>query len=88
MPNVTVIGTAEDARSEYECLRRGPPDRVLPTLAADDVVHAAGAPALVDAVAQAAMAAGARFHADPFEDAGAQHGADWLARAFGWLKTG
>jgi 3-phenylpropionate/trans-cinnamate dioxygenase ferredoxin reductase subunit len=87
MPNVTVIGTADDAQSEYECLRRGPPDRCLPPLTREDVVHAAGSPALVDSVSQSAMAVGARFHADPFEDA-AQQDDDWLARAFGWLKTG
>ncbi len=87
MPNVAVVGTAEDTQSEYACLRRGTPAQHLPVLTGEDVVHAAGAPALVEAVSQAAMAAGARFFADPFEDA-AHVQEDWLARAFGWLKTG
>jgi hypothetical protein len=47
-------------------VRHGRPTAWLPTLRADDCVHVAGAPAMVESVMDLAEAAGAACHADPF----------------------
>ncbi|MGH6767505.1 MAG: 2Fe-2S iron-sulfur cluster-binding protein [Xanthobacteraceae bacterium] len=51
---------------EVPDIRRGRPTAWLPTLRADDCVHVAGAPAMVESVMDLAEAAGAACHADPF----------------------
>jgi 3-phenylpropionate/trans-cinnamate dioxygenase ferredoxin reductase subunit len=59
----------------------------IPALDASDVLYAAGAPALVDAVAALAVKAGASFYADPFDSQNeVQDG--WLQSAKAWLLTG
>lgn len=47
----------------------GSPADYLPRLAPDDIVYAAGAPGLVQAVSEIARTAGATCHADPFQPA-------------------
>jgi 3-phenylpropionate/trans-cinnamate dioxygenase ferredoxin reductase subunit len=47
-------------------VRRGRPTEFLPPLEPRDVVHVAGAPAMVEAVKEMARAAGAACYADPF----------------------
>jgi hypothetical protein len=58
-----------------------------PPLAGGDIVYVAGAPSLVDAVAEAAQAAGIMFYADPFEPM-APTAPGWLDVARGWLQAG
>jgi 3-phenylpropionate/trans-cinnamate dioxygenase ferredoxin reductase subunit len=62
----TLIVTVEEAQSASRYVRHGTPIQHLPPLRASDVVYAAGAPALVNAVESAAVRAGAEFYADPF----------------------
>ena len=86
-PNVTVIATAEAAQRAGPVVGLGRPSDHLPRLRASDIVYAAGAPAMVDAVAETATAAHATFYADPFEPAGGQ-AEDWITKAVSWLRTG
>lgn len=60
---VIVTATGERAGGD---VRFGRPTEFIPALAADDLVYAAGAPAMVEAVRRIAALAGADCHADPF----------------------
>jgi CDP-4-dehydro-6-deoxyglucose reductase, E3 len=86
-PNVTTIATTETAQDVDPSILRGRPSDHLPRLRSNDIVYAAGAPAMVEAVGVAATAAHATFYADPFEPAGSQ-AEDWLTKAVSWLRTG
>lgn len=59
-----VVTTARNGSGD--AIRSGTPDVYLDGLSADDVVHVAGAPRLVDAVRARALAHSARCYADPF----------------------
>ncbi|MEZ5773282.1 MAG: 2Fe-2S iron-sulfur cluster binding domain-containing protein [Hyphomicrobiaceae bacterium] len=67
-------------------LLAGQPLEHLPHLQSGDTVYAAGAPGLVEAVGTAA-AAGAAFHADPFETP-RPTGPSLAERALSWLSAG
>lgn len=80
------------AQDQPDGLRAGRPTAHLPPLRDTDTVHAAGGPALVDAMRQRARQAGACFHGDPFVDHGessppprslAQRLRDWWKRPGG-----
>ena len=86
-PNVTTIATTETQQDIDPSIRLGLPSDHLPRLRPSDIVYAAGAPAMVDAVAETATAAHATFYADPFEPAGGQ-AEDWITKAVSWLRTG
>jgi NAD(P)H-flavin reductase/ferredoxin len=66
LPAVTLVVTVEEAQTASRYVRLGTPIQHLPPLRGSDVVYAAGAPALVNAVESAAVRAGAEFYADPF----------------------
>ncbi|HWB47063.1 MAG TPA: 2Fe-2S iron-sulfur cluster binding domain-containing protein [Hyphomicrobiaceae bacterium] len=78
-PAAKIIATTQEPQSVSPTIRRGTPIEHLPALAASDLVYAAGAPALVDAVAHAASRAGAEFYADPFVSGSGQE-EPWLVR--------
>jgi len=63
----SVILTAEDG--DGTLIRTKAPQNLLPDLAPSDMVHAAGAPAMVEAVRATVLAAGADFHANAFSAA-------------------
>jgi 3-phenylpropionate/trans-cinnamate dioxygenase ferredoxin reductase subunit len=65
-PAVTIIPTVSEPQSVSPAIRSGLPTDHLPILSPDDVVYAAGAPAVTEDVARLARAAGARCYADPF----------------------
>ncbi len=67
MPNVGIIAATEEPQSASTFVRLGSAADHLPPLAASDIVYAAGTPAVVEAVAAQAGAAGATFFADPFD---------------------
>ncbi len=67
-------------------IMRGTPADGLPELTTDDLVYAAGAPRLVEAVAARASEAGAVFFADPFE-AGAAGSANGIVGGLKQLAT-
>ncbi|MBU2531924.1 MAG: 2Fe-2S iron-sulfur cluster binding domain-containing protein [Alphaproteobacteria bacterium] len=59
----------------------------LPAFCREDVVFAAGSPAMVAKAGAVAAAAGATFHADPFE-AFPRQSQSWTGRAMAWLNAG
>ena len=86
-PNVAIVAAIAELSSPWEGFLPGGPLSHLPPLAPGDSVYAAGAPALVEAAGNAAVAAGAAFYANPFEPAAPER-LSWLETAKGWLKTG
>lgn len=88
-PNVQLIPTvSEKPANASRIVRQGRPTEHMPELTPDDIVYACGAPQMVDAVKDMALAASATFYADPFTP---QHGgADddgIVARAMTWLSA-
>lgn len=86
-PHVTLIPLVSEPQQFSHAVRSGRPTDHMPKLSPDDVVYAAGAPAMTDAVARVAKAAGARCYTDPFV-AGprtADH-AGLMSRFSGWLN--
>jgi NAD(P)H-flavin reductase/ferredoxin len=65
-PNVTIIPTVSEQQSVSPAVRSGRPTDHLPNLSPNDVVYTCGAPAMTDAVAKIARAAGAKCYTDPF----------------------
>jgi 3-phenylpropionate/trans-cinnamate dioxygenase ferredoxin reductase subunit len=61
----------------------------MPDLTPDDVVYTCGAPAMTDAIAKLARAAGARCHCDPFVSSAqpAEQGGNLMGRLAGWLDS-
>lgn len=83
-PNVTIVPVVSQYQDVTPAVRSGRLTHHLPPLTADDVVFAAGAPAMVNEVAQMASAAGAKCYSDPFEPM-AQESSLW-SRAAEWLS--
>jgi NAD(P)H-flavin reductase len=65
-PNTTIIPVIDNPRTKTRGIQIGSPTDHLPALYPDDIVYAAGAPRLVDAVSNIAEARGATWYADPF----------------------
>lgn len=65
-PNVTIILTVSEPQRVSPAIRIGRPTDHLPKLSPNDLVYAAGAPAMTESVARIARTAGARCHTDPF----------------------
>jgi 3-phenylpropionate/trans-cinnamate dioxygenase ferredoxin reductase subunit len=65
-PSVTIIPMVSEPQSISPAIRRGLPTDYLSNLSSNDVIYAAGAPAMTEEVARIARAAGARCYADPF----------------------
>ena len=88
-PNVQLIPTVSEKRANFaRIVRRGRPTEHMPELTPDDIVYACGAPQMVDAVKDLALAAGSAFYADPFTPQHGSHDDDGLvARATSWLST-
>lgn len=61
-PAATLIVTLQEPQTASRYARQGTPIQHLPSLEATDIVYAAGAPALVDAVGSAASRSGAEFY--------------------------
>lgn len=85
-PNVSIIANVEELAQAYGSLVPGRAIDRLPRFLSDDIVYAAGAPALVEGVAETAEAAGATFYSDPFEPAAPQP-QGWLESAKAWLSS-
>lgn len=81
-PNVRITVAISDLQEEIsDVVRRGEITDFVPRLAKDDVVYAAGAPAMVDRIARLATDADAEFYCDPFEASGTESSDGWLRRA-------
>jgi hypothetical protein len=88
-PNVRIIPTVSERSADAaRGVRRGRPTDHMPELTPDDIMYACGAPQMVDAVKDMALAAGATFYADPFTPQHGSHDTDGIvARAITWLST-
>jgi NAD(P)H-flavin reductase/ferredoxin len=88
-PNVRLVPTvSERPANAPRMVRKGRPTDHMPRLTPDDIVYACGAPQMVDAVKDLALAAGATFYADPFTPQHGSHDDDGIvARAIAWLGT-
>ena len=86
--NVKVIAAIEELDQSLRLVSNGGLIEHLPELSSEDIVYAAGAPAMVEAFGEAAMAAGAMFYSDPFEPVAAPAETSWLETARSWLKAG
>jgi NAD(P)H-flavin reductase len=85
-PHVTIIPVVSEHQEVTAAVRSGRPTDHLPVLTPHDIVFAAGAPEMVNAVARIAGTAGAKCHSDPFE-AGSHGAAQGLwSRAARWLS--
>jgi len=87
-PNVTLIPMVSEPQQISHAIQGGRPTDHLPKLTPDDVVYTAGAPAMTDAVARIAKAAGATCYTDPFvqEPRTAEQQAGLMSRLTGWLN--
>lgn len=85
-PGTAVTVTADVVEPEWTGrVQPGSPADHLPDLGERDIVYAAGAPAMVSRLAEAAESVGADFYSDPFEASGPDSTADGLlslARGF------
>jgi 3-phenylpropionate/trans-cinnamate dioxygenase ferredoxin reductase subunit len=88
-PSVRLIPTVSEKPANIaRIVRKGRPTDHMPELTPDDIVYACGAPQMVDAVKDLALAAGATFYADPFTPQHGSHDDDGIvARAVTWLST-
>src|SRR6187431_2110648 len=85
-PNVTLIPMVSEPQQISHAIQSGRPTDHLPELSPDDVVYTAGAPAMTDAVARIAKAAGARCYTDPFvQEHTASEQSGLMSRLSGWL---
>ena len=69
-PAVAVVPMTEEPQDVAPAIRTGRPSDLASLITAGDVVHAAGSPAMVEAIRDAAEQAGAEFYADPFTPSG------------------
>ncbi len=83
--NVAVVPVVDLPQAVTNVVRVGRPTDHLPTLCADDLVYACGAPPMVETVKQAAAAAGALCYADPFVPQ-AQDDGGLLSAALSWFR--
>ena len=86
-PNVTLIPMVSEPQQISHAVRSGRPTDHMPRLSPDDVVYTAGAPAMTDAVARIAKAAGAQCYTDPFvQEPRTSEQAGLMSRVSGWLN--
>jgi 3-phenylpropionate/trans-cinnamate dioxygenase ferredoxin reductase subunit len=85
-PNVTIIPVVSEQQTMSNAVRKGSPLDYVPPLSRNDVIYCAGAPTMVDAIANVAADAGAKCYSDPFEPAASKNDeAGLFSRAAGWL---
>lgn len=88
--SVGLLPCIEEARDRSRGYLPGSPLAWLPEMTSDDIVYAAGAPRIVEAVGESAAAAGATFYADPFLPQGQPRASSpgLMDRARAWLLAG
>ena len=83
-----LIGQDEALARAARAIRSGRPTDHLPNLSPLDVVYTSGAPAMTEAVAQIARAAGAKCYTDPFvASSRPADPATVVGRLTGWLNS-
>lgn len=85
---VSIIPVVSESQRISSAIRSGRPTDHLPVLSPRDVIYTAGAPAMVERVAQVAGAVGAKCYTDPFSPQGKDsERRSFLARASSWLGS-
>jgi NAD(P)H-flavin reductase len=88
-PNLRVTVAISNLQEEMsDVVRRGEITDFVPQLGENDVVYAAGAPAMVDRVGKLAADADAEFYCDPFEATGTESADGWLRRTLRSVSGG
>jgi 3-phenylpropionate/trans-cinnamate dioxygenase ferredoxin reductase subunit len=86
-PRVTIISVVSKPQTVTRAIQHGYPSDYLPPLCADDIIYAAGAPVMVEAVMQIAKAANVTCFTDPFSPKSSHNkGPDLLSRAADWFS--
>jgi 3-phenylpropionate/trans-cinnamate dioxygenase ferredoxin reductase subunit len=88
-PNVKIIPIVSEPQNVSPAIRSGRPTEHMPDLTPDDVVYTCGAPAMTDAIAKIARAAGARCHCDPFVSSAqpSEQSGNLMGRLTGWFDS-
>jgi NAD(P)H-flavin reductase/ferredoxin len=86
-PRVKIISVVSEPQDVTNAVHQGRPTDYLPALSTQDVVYAAGAPAMVETVAQIARAAGVTCFSDPFTPELDGGSTDLLSRAADWFSA-
>jgi NAD(P)H-flavin reductase len=86
-PNVKIIPMVSEPQDISAAIRSGRPLDHLPPLIESDVVYAAGAPVMTEAVARLAKAAGAKCHSDPFAVNAQAESSNLMSRVVDWLDS-
>ncbi len=84
--NVTVIPVVGEPHELSPHVRTGTADDFASVISPGDVVHAAGAPQMIEALQIYARAAGVAFYADPFTPAPETRDVSWISRAASRLR--
>jgi 3-phenylpropionate/trans-cinnamate dioxygenase ferredoxin reductase subunit len=83
-PHVSIVPVTSKRQTDSAVVHVGSPLDYLPALQGDDIVYVAGAPGLVQAVADVARAGGVTWYADVFAPS-ADQGEGLLSKAVNWL---
>jgi NAD(P)H-flavin reductase len=87
-PSVAIILVVSEPQNVSPAIRIGRPTDHLPNLSTNDVVYTSGAPAMTEAVAKIARAAGAKCYTDPFvASSRSDDPATVVRRLTGWLNN-
>jgi 3-phenylpropionate/trans-cinnamate dioxygenase ferredoxin reductase subunit len=89
-PRVKIIPIVSDLKGAVSpAIRSGRPTEYLPALTPNDIVYTGGNPAMTEAIAKVARAAGARCYTDPFSAGHGGHasGPGLMSRLTGWLDN-
>ncbi|HVY57145.1 MAG TPA: 2Fe-2S iron-sulfur cluster binding domain-containing protein [Xanthobacteraceae bacterium] len=86
-PNVVIVPVTDARQTVTPAVQAGPVTDYVPKLSAHDIIHAAGAPPMVAAVARMAEAAGALCFAESFLPQ-AEPEETWLSRTLTRLRGG
>jgi NAD(P)H-flavin reductase len=89
-PRVKIIPIVSDLKGAVSpAIRTGRPTEYLTDLSPNDIVYTGGNPAMTEAIAKLAKAAGARCYTDPFSanHGGHASGPGLMSRLTGWLDN-
>jgi 3-phenylpropionate/trans-cinnamate dioxygenase ferredoxin reductase subunit len=86
-PNVWVVPCVDKPQSASDAIRIGKPTEYIPQLRPDDILYACGGPAMVEAVATMAKAAGAKCYMDAFVPP-PDEGPGLMSRVLSFLTSG
>jgi 3-phenylpropionate/trans-cinnamate dioxygenase ferredoxin reductase subunit len=81
-PQVEIFALSREPQHQMDWVGQGRPDDLSHLIAPNDIVHAAGAPDMVDTIVRAGQAAGARVLADAFTPSATDGSSRWRLPSF------